>query len=144
MVDDAMPACSGWDAMIHHLALTASDLARSIAFYDSLLPLFGYVRTSASADLAVWAGAEPEVLIYEARPGQRGQAHRTYDPGIHHVALEVSDRITVRAAVGAAIAAGGVLLTPARAFPEYGQHYYAAFLEDPDGIKLEVMTRNAE
>lgn len=127
--------------MIHHLALTTADLDRSSNFYDELLGVLGYARTIRTPDLSAWEGPEPEILLYAAEDEQVNNAHRTYDPGIHHVAFETADKGVVDRAAEVAVRAGGRLLDAPRFYPDYAPGYYAAYFEDPDGIKLEVMTR---
>lgn len=81
--------------MLHHLALTASGLNRSLPFYDAVLSCLGYTRTLTRNQLAAWEGPHPEILLYQAKAGQEGAAHTTYDPGIHHIAFRAETRAVV-------------------------------------------------
>lgn len=125
--------------LIHHLALTAAELPVSIAFYDGLLARFGCSRTHADARLAVWQRPGFELIVYAAREELRGQRHRLYQPGLHHLALRAGSRADVDAVHAWAVGAGVRVLDPPRAYPEYSPGYYAVFFHDPDGIKLEVV-----
>lgn len=126
--------------MLHHLALTAADLARSGPFYDAVLGVLGYRRAHSRSDLLVWTGPQPEILLYAATPEQQNARHHLYDPGFHHAAFQVGSRDIVNECAELAVASGGRLLEAPRLFPNYAPDYYACFFEDPDGLKLEVMT----
>jgi len=126
--------------MLHHLALTASNLPKSAEFYDALLSLLGYRRTHSMPHLAVWEGPQPEILLYAAKPAQAQHHHRTYNPGFHHAAFRVDTREMVLRAGELAQRFGVHILDAPRLFPNYSPHYFAVFFEDPDGLKLEVMT----
>lgn len=125
--------------MLHHLALTASSLEASIPFYDRILGNLGYKRTLTLEGLAAWEGPEPEILIYQAKEGQVGASHQTYDPGIHHIAFVTRSREVVDRTERTVRELGGQILDSAREYPEYREGYYAVFFLDPDAIKLEVV-----
>jgi len=122
---------------LHHLALTAADPSRSVPFYDRMLAPLGYRRTHADAALAVWEGPAPEILLYTARPEHAGRRHVLYAPGLHHLAFRVADRAAVDRLHGEALALGAAVLDPPAEYPHYAPGYYAVFLCDPDGLKLE-------
>lgn len=126
--------------MIHHLALTAAHLEVAITLHDAFLGALGYERTLTKDTLVAYEGPGTEILIYAARADQIQNRHRTYDHGIHHIAFRVDDRATVDRAHAAALGAGARQLDAPRAYPDYSETYYAAFFEDGDGIKFEVMT----
>jgi catechol 2,3-dioxygenase-like lactoylglutathione lyase family enzyme len=126
--------------MLHHLALTASSLGDSVPFYDGVLGALGYKRTLTRSDLAVWEGPEPEILLYATKAAQQGNAHRTYDPGIHHVAFSASSRAIVNQIHEFVSSFGAVVLNPPQEYPEYSPNYFATYFLDPDGVKLEVMS----
>lgn len=125
--------------MLHHLALTASGLNRSLPFYDAVLSCLGYTRTLTRNQLAAWEGPHPEILLYQAKAGQEGAAHTTYDPGIHHIAFRAETRAVVDQVQECIIKLEATILDSAREYPHYAPGYYAVFFLDPDGIKFEVM-----
>jgi glyoxylase I family protein len=53
------------------------------------------------------------------------------------VAFSAESRAQVDALARDIESFGGCVLHPPREYPEYTQGYYAVFLTDPDGIKLE-------
>lgn len=125
--------------LLHHLALTASDLAVSARFYDGLLTHFGYCRVLDTPSLAAWEGPDFELLLYQARELLRSRRHELYQPGFHHLALRAAERQLVDQVHRWLVAAGAAVLDPPRLYPHYAPDYYAVFFTDPDDLKLEVM-----
>ena len=117
--------------MIHHVGYEVADLARSARFYDALFFALGARRIYESAHAIGW-GHDAAVFWITARAEPKA--------GYGHVALGATGRAAVRAAWEAAIAAGGEDDGPPGPRTEYGPSYYAAYLRDPDGLKVEVVT----
>jgi len=118
-----------------HLSFGVADLARSIAFYDAALAPLGGVR--------VWTG---EMAAGYGPPGggdllalkhRRGPLTPP-GPGFH-LAFDAPDRSAVDAFHAAALAHGGTCNGPPGLRPHYGPTYYAAFVIDPDGHRLEAV-----
>jgi catechol 2,3-dioxygenase-like lactoylglutathione lyase family enzyme len=125
--------------MLHHIAMTASDLVAASLFYDSLLQIAGYERHFTHETVCAWAGSGPEILVYAAKPGLKGRPHEMYSPGFHHIALQLRQRADVDRAYEIARELGAEILDAPRDYPEYSASYYATYLLDLDGMKLEFM-----
>ncbi|WP_242126606.1 VOC family protein [Sphingobium sp. Sx8-8] len=121
--------------MLHHVSLGTSDLDRARAFYDPVMRELGMGRTYDVAD-AVGYGAGITAFSLNL-PADGGAA--SSGNGVH-VAFEVEKRAAVDAFFRAAMAHGGVDDGPPGLRPEYDAHYYAAFVRDPDGNKIEAVT----
>ena len=121
---------------IHHVDLTVSDLGRSAAFYDRVLPLLGFRRSEAAPEGPIWAGAQLEVGLVAARTNTR---HDRFAPGLHHLAFTAPSRGAVDALHERLVALGVGILDPPADYPRYAPGYYAVFFADPDGIKLEYV-----
>jgi len=124
----------------HHLDLTVTDLARSIAFYDMVLGKLGYTRSSDYAgDVPCWAlqttGPCFSIGLHVARSDA---AHDRYAAGFHHLALHAENRDAVDA-LHAFLLREGVRILDAPAEYDYAPGYYALFFADPDGLKLEFV-----
>ena len=118
--------------IIDHAGFEVSDLGRSAVFYDAVFFALG-VRRELSSDAAVAYGDnQPEFWIV-----QRG---RPPAPGYGHVALRAVGRAAVDAAYAAGLAHGGADDGAPGPRPSYGPRYYAAYLRDPDGYRVEVVT----
>jgi len=121
--------------MLHHLSFAVTDLARSAAFYDAVLSPLGYVR--------IW---EDSTAVGYGSPGGGDKFAIKFRPGTgtvpgdgFHVAFAAPSREAVDRFYGAALRTGGRDNGPAGLCAEYGEHYYAAFVIDPDGYRIEAV-----
>ncbi len=119
--------------MIDHVGFEVSDLERSARFYDAITFPLG-VRRVLATDHAVAYGVDGPVLWIVVRG-------RAPAPGFGHVALEATGRVAVDAAYKAGLDHGGSDDGPPGPRPQYGEGYYAAYLLDPDGLRVEVVAR---
>jgi catechol 2,3-dioxygenase-like lactoylglutathione lyase family enzyme len=132
---------------VHHIALTAGELSVTSPFYDAVLAVFGYNRHNSSEKVHSWSPPEdsnnmPELLIYAAKKTQRINKHSIYDPGAHHYCFRVSTKEEVDRVFEVVTGLGGEVLDTPMDYPSYSRNvgssrYYAVFVRDPDGIKLE-------
>ena len=119
--------------MIDHLGLEVSDLGRSARFYDAVLRCLGARRIHDTTD-AIAYGIEAPRLWIVARD-------RPPAPGYGHVALQAAGKAAVDAAHASGLAHGGGDDGPPCFRPQYGGHDYAAYLLDPDGLRVEIASR---
>jgi catechol 2,3-dioxygenase-like lactoylglutathione lyase family enzyme len=119
--------------MIDHVGFEVSDLARSARFYDALLFALG-VRRMFESEHAIAYGVNSPVLWIVVRGREPG-------PGYGHVALQATGRAAVNAAYRAGLANGGTDDGAPGPRPQYGRGCYAAYLRDPDSLRVEVVSR---
>jgi catechol 2,3-dioxygenase-like lactoylglutathione lyase family enzyme len=62
-------------------------------------------------------------------------------PAYGHLALQANGKAAVDGAYQAGLANGGSDNGPPGQRPRYGRRYYAAYLLDPDRLRLEVVSR---
>ena len=123
--------------MLDHVSLGVVDLARAATFYDAILATLGYERLH-STDRGVQCGiagskVEPPFAILAA--GERAKR-----PGeCFHLAFVATSRAAVDAFHVAALHHGGVDDGLPGPRPAYGPGYYAAFVLDPDGHRVEAV-----
>lgn len=118
--------------MLDHLSIQCSDVASSAAFYDAVLgPLEGS-QVMAFGDV-IGYGVEGKPTFWLG-PLSTGTTNRQV-----HVAFVAPDRAAVREFFDSAVAAGADVLHEPRLWPEYHQHYYGAFVRDPDGNNVEAV-----
>jgi len=128
---------------IDHIYIAVADLARSEAFYDRLMPLLGFRKNNFAI------GVDPHVQYYNRhfgfvlRPARAQSEHNPYAPGLHHLCLRVASIADVTTIARAAQAAG-FAATDATHYPDYAPDYWATFVTDPDGIRLEVTNYRQE
>ncbi len=122
--------------MLSHLSLGVSDLTRSATFYAKALAPLGVVEVW-RYDTAVGfglPGGNDKLALFEREPTTRPLAA---GPGFH-LAFSAPTRDAVDAFHEAALAHGGADEGAPGLRPHYGADYYAAFVRDPDGHKLEA------
>jgi catechol 2,3-dioxygenase-like lactoylglutathione lyase family enzyme len=118
--------------VIDHVGFEVADLARSAAFYDAVFFALGGRRTVSNEHAIAWGRNGPELWIT-----QRSEPA----PGYGHVALTAHGRRAVDAAHTAGLASGGTSDGAPGPRPRYGARTYAAYLKDPDGLRVEVVSR---
>ena len=123
--------------MLDHVGLQCSDLAASAAFYDAVLAPLGGSRMM-DFGVAMGYGVPPKpdfwIGLFDSGEGFRES----------HVAFAAPDRDSVRRFFEVAVAAGAEVLHEPRVFPEYHEHYYGAFVRDPDGNNVEAVCHAPE
>ena len=125
--------------MIDHVSIGVRDIARAKTFYDSALKPLGYSCLSESDGslgyggdaVALWIGRSEHPVPPDPKSGL-------------HFCLSAPNRRSVDAFHKAALAVGGKNNGPAGPRPDYGDNYYAAFVIDPDGYRLEAYCGAAE
>jgi catechol 2,3-dioxygenase-like lactoylglutathione lyase family enzyme len=121
--------------MIDHVSINVRDLEASGAFYDAVLATIGLTRVVAKPETIGFGKTYPEFWL-NARPGS---AVAAADSGAHSC-LRARTIDAVDAFHTAAIGAGGSDDGPPGMRLEYNDRYYAAFIRDPDGNRIEVVT----
>ncbi|SLN16110.1 putative lyase [Pseudoruegeria aquimaris] len=120
---------------LHHIALIASDYARSKAFYTEILgceilhEAHRAERDSWKLDLAVPGGGQLELFSF---PDPPARVSRPEACGLRHLALRVDDI----AAEVARLDSCGVKVEPVRVDPFTGARF--TFFADPDGLPIEL------
>jgi catechol 2,3-dioxygenase-like lactoylglutathione lyase family enzyme len=121
--------------MFHHLSLGTNDAQRAAAFYDPVLAVLG-IRRIDMRDGSIDYGSSRTAFSLE-KPSDGKPA--TPGNGVH-VAFEAKDRAMVDEFYRVALAHGGSDAGAPGLRPEYDSNYYAAFVKDPDGNKIEAVT----
>ena len=125
--------------MLSHISFGVADLATAAAFYDAVLAALGYVRVW-SGETAVGygpAGGNDRLALFS-----RGSAAAAPGAGFH-LALEAPSQSAVDAFHRLALSNGGADGGPPGLREHYGTGYYAAFVFDPDGHKLEAVHKSS-
>jgi N-acetylglutamate synthase len=131
--------------MLHHISLGARDIENAARFYDAALAPLGYVR--------VWSdlrtGEEGQAVGYGPIGAEDVLAIKQVSvlipnvPGLH-IAFSASSRSAVVAFHEASLAAGGRDNGAPGLRLDYGENYFAAFVIDPEGHRLEAVCKRSE
>jgi len=122
--------------MIDHISIAVSDLARAEQFYAAALGALGMAKLRGWPGAAIGFGKKyPEFWINR----RDGMSRVAADSGVH-ICLRAGDTAAVDAFHAAALAAGGTSDGAPGLRPHYHARYYAAFIRDPDGNRIEAVT----
>ncbi|HEX4367912.1 MAG TPA: VOC family protein [Rhodopila sp.] len=119
--------------MINHISIGVRNIAATKRFYDAALPPIGYTCLSegegslgyGATDVVFWISATDHPVPADPRSGL-------------HICFDAASRKGVDAFHAAALATGGHDNGAPGLRTDYGPNYYAAFVIDPDGYRLEA------
>jgi catechol 2,3-dioxygenase-like lactoylglutathione lyase family enzyme len=123
--------------MLNHVSIGVRDVARAKRFYDAALAPLGYTCLSDSPGslgygrdaVALWISTVERPVPADAGSGL-------------HVCFDAPTRKSVAAFHAAALKAGGRDNGKPGLRADYGPDYYAAFVVDPDGYRIEAYYGN--
>ncbi|HEY7548833.1 MAG TPA: VOC family protein [Hyphomicrobiaceae bacterium] len=119
--------------MINHVSIGVRDIARAKRFYDAALAPLSYTCRSQSEGSLGYGDDAVVLWISEvARP-----VPANADSGLHFC-FDAPTRTSVDAFHAAALMAGGRDNGKPGLRADYGPDYYAAFVVDPDGYRIEA------
>lgn len=123
--------------MLDHVSITVGDLDRAARFYDAIMDALGYPCVYRTED-AIGYGerSTPEA---DSHSYLKIALHGGSDGGDRHWALRARDHATVVAFHEAALRSGGRDDGPPGPRPDYHATYFAAFVLDPDGNRIEAV-----
>jgi catechol 2,3-dioxygenase-like lactoylglutathione lyase family enzyme len=121
--------------MIDHVSIEVRDLKASARFYERLLAPLGMTRVRERAGRVGFGKTYPEFWVNERATHEPPAA----DNGAH-IALRATTTAAVDAFHAAAVAEGAQSDGAPGMRPEYSPHYYAAFIRDWDGNRIEAVT----
>ena len=124
-------------AVFDHLGITIDDLARSTAQFDPVMQALGFTRHDADAGVS-WQLDELELILFPAREAGTGP-HRHGRVGWQHLAFAMDSPAEVDRLHAVALGAGWSAVREPKKYPRFTDRYYASFVEDDNGIRLEFM-----
>ena len=121
--------------MIDHISIAVRDLDRAARFYQAVLGAIGYAKLEVRPHTVGFGKTYPELWL-----NVRTSMPPIPDDSGAHVALRVRSTALVDAFHAAALAAGGSSDGAPGLRPQHGEGYYAAFIRDGDGNRIEAVT----
>ena len=125
--------------MIDHISVGVSDLERAARFYEPTLAALGLTRVVTRPATIGFGKTYPEFWI-NLRAGMPPVGP---DSGIH-ICLRAKSTAEVDAFHAAALRFGGRSESAPSLRPHDRVRYYAAFVVDPDGNRIEAVTFPSE
>lgn len=121
--------------MLDHLSISVSDFHRSGIFYDAVLRTLGYARVFESAAAIGYAPPGLDDDPFAIRTGTSPYV----PPQEMHIAFTARSRDAVIRFHETAVSLGATSDGEPQLHPIYGEGYFAAFVIDPDGYRLEAV-----
>jgi catechol 2,3-dioxygenase-like lactoylglutathione lyase family enzyme len=122
--------------MIDHISIAVRDLKAAERFYSALLATLGLSKLREWPDAAIGYGKKYPEFWINARSAMAPVAA---DSGVH-ICLRAASAEAVDAFHAAALAGGAASDGAPGYRAEYNASYYAAFIRDPDGNRMEAVT----
>jgi catechol 2,3-dioxygenase-like lactoylglutathione lyase family enzyme len=119
--------------MFDHVSIGVKNLEKAKLFYDAALGALGYERLSNSDGLIGYGAERVSFWIIEVEH----PVVADMGSGLHFCFVADSNA-SVDAFHAAALANGGTSNGAPGIRPDYSQFYYAAFVIDPEGYRLEA------
>lgn len=121
--------------MIDHVSIPVRDLDAATRFYEAVLGTLGITKLEARPATVGFGKKYPEFWInlrsdMQAFPAGSGA----------HVCFRARATDLIDAFHTAALQAGGLSDGAPGLRPQHGDGYYAAFIRDPDGNRIEAVT----
>ena len=133
----AMATCT---ASGYHVSVAVRDLAAAADFYEVVLGALGFAKLDDRATTVgfgkryseLWLNHRPDMFVLPSDSGAQSD-------GVH-VCLRAPTTAAVDEFHAAALAAGGASDGAPGLRPHHGDGYYAAFIRDLDGNRIEAVT----
>ena len=121
--------------MIDHVSIAVRDIEVASRFYEAVLGEIGLSKLVVRPATIGFGKRYPEFWLNQRRdmpPVASGSGA--------HVCLRASGTAAIGAFHAAALRAGGMSDGEPGLRPQHGEGYYAAFIRDPDGNRIEAVT----
>ena len=121
--------------MIAHVSIGVTDIHRSKPFYDAVLEPLGYKCLRAARSLMGYGYGGDSITLWVLQAERPVPAD---EKSSLHFCFTAANTAAVDAFHTAALASGGRDNAAPGLRPIYGPDYYAAFIIDPDGYRIEA------
>jgi catechol 2,3-dioxygenase-like lactoylglutathione lyase family enzyme len=125
--------------MLSHVSIGVRDLAQSRRFYDAVLDPLGYKCLLEGPEYLGYGKVSPEFWVLVVK----NPVPANSESGLHFC-FDAVRRANVDAFHHAAANTGGSDNGKPGLRKDYGDDYYAAFVRDPDGYRLEAYTTSQQ
>jgi catechol 2,3-dioxygenase-like lactoylglutathione lyase family enzyme len=139
--------------IIDHIQITVKDLKIAEPFYDKLLPVLGFDLSRKSKgrvaehEFDVVEYYHPMLIFGINSPREvfkEDMIHRRKPGALHHLAFKAASCAEVDRLYPKIKETGANIIEEPRFYPQHGEHYYALFFKDLEGIKYEIVYEKRE
>ncbi|MGC9404363.1 VOC family protein [Vibrio genomosp. F10 str. 9ZC157] len=120
--------------ILNHVSVGAKDVVTAVKFYDAVLSTLAIKRTHYIENVAAAYGESFEFWVGCPCEGKATSSNGS------HLAFNAPNKESVDRFYATAIELGGTCEGKPGLRPEYGDAYYAAFVRDLDGNKIEAVS----
>ena len=121
--------------MIDHVSVAVRDLAAATRFYEAVLGALGLTKLESRPATVGFGKTYPEFWI-----NRRADMAEVSPASGAHVCFRARTTELIDAFHAAALQVGGASDGAPSLRPQHGEGYYAAFIRDPDGNRVEAVT----
>lgn len=123
-------------SVISHITLGTNNMDRSRVFYDGVMQVLGFQKLDKppGKPLAYEKNGIPTLYIYVPEDGRPA----TWGNGTH-IAFIADTKEAVERFHQTGLQLGGSCAGKPCPRPHYGENYYASYVRDPDGNKLQAV-----
>ncbi|MBL4905498.1 MAG: VOC family protein [Flavobacteriaceae bacterium] len=134
--------------IIDHIQITVKNLEIAELFYDQLMPILGFdiykkfKGTVAAHEFEVIEYVHPSLTFAISSPRsvfKDEDIHRRKPGALHHLAFKANSCEEVDFVYPLIKDIGANIVDPPKFYPQHGEHYYALFFKDTEGIKYEIV-----
>ncbi len=126
--------------MLSHVEIYVSDLERSTALWGWLLERLGYTAFQSWPEGRSWNLGDTYLVFVQAPADTLAAGFDRRRVGLNHLAFHAASREQVDELTESLRERGTRILYEDRHPHAAGDDRYAVFFEDPDGIKVELVT----
>ena len=123
--------------MLDHVSIGITDRKKSTAFYDAVLSTIGLKKVADYGEIVAYGPSRENPFFWLAE-----QPDTNKSQGFHW-AFRAPNRASIHEFHAAALISGGTD-NGGPGKRDYEEHYYAAFVLDPDGNKIEAVCFDPE
>jgi catechol 2,3-dioxygenase-like lactoylglutathione lyase family enzyme len=121
----------------YHVTVAVLNLALSNQFYEGMFSKLGWKSTFEDNEAKAWSDGQFDYWIVPAAT-KEPNCHND-GVGFNHLAFRVESKEQVDAFYEWLQSVKAKIDIEPKAYPQYGETYYAVFFFDPDGTRLEVV-----
>ncbi|MDZ4663197.1 MAG: VOC family protein [Pseudomonadota bacterium] len=123
---------------VSHIEIYVSDYAKSIRFYDVILPFIGWRRLVCQTSHTTFTDGESKIVFCPVEEKYLEQGYHRKRAGLNHLAFYADSKEQVDKLFSEILRPREIQCLY-EGNPTGDPEYYAVFFEDPDRIKIEVV-----